>query len=163
MKTLLIVRHGKSSWDEPDLSDRDRPLKERGIADARKMSALLLEQKIVPELVISSPAKRARQTAELFCETLGIPAGDIDLEEKLYFQGEGVIVDFVRDIDDRFNTVMITGHNPDFTDLANHYMSQSLYNLPTAGVVKLQFDCSSWREISRTNLKNDICLFPKTF
>lgn len=163
MKTLLIVRHGKSSWDEPDLSDRDRPLKERGISDARKMSALLLEQKIVPELVISSPAKRARQTAELFCETLGIPAGDIDIEEKLYFQGEGVIVDVVRDLDDRFNTVMITGHNPDFTDLANHFMSQSLYNLPTAGIVKLQFDCKSWIEISRSNLKNDICLFPKSF
>jgi phosphohistidine phosphatase len=163
MKTLLIVRHGKSSWDEPDLSDRDRPLKDRGIADARKMSAMLLEQKIVPDQVISSPARRARQTAELFCETFGIPAGDIGIEEKLYFQGERIVVDVVRDFDDRFNTVMITGHNPDFTDLANHFMSQSLYNLPTAGVVKLQFDCKSWSEISRSNLKNDICLFPKSF
>jgi phosphohistidine phosphatase len=163
MKTLLIVRHGKSSWDEPDLSDRDRPLKDRGITDARKMSAMLLEQKFVPQLVISSPAQRARQTAELFCETFGIPADEIVIDEKLYFQGEKTVINLVKEIDNRFGTVMITGHNPDFTDLANHFMSQSLYNLPTAGVVKLQFDCKSWSEISRSNLKNDICLFPKSF
>lgn len=161
MKTLLIVRHGKSSWDDPALSDGERPLKERGITDAGKMADKLLKQQFIPEKVFSSPAKRARQTAEIFCQTFGIPAGEITIEEKLYFHGAGIIVGVVKKTDDSINKIMIAGHNPDFTDVANQFISQNLYNLPTAGVVVLQFDCASWNDISRNNLVNDIILIPK--
>lgn len=161
MKTLLIVRHGKSSWDYPELSDRDRPLKERGISDAGKMALKLKEQKDIPDLIISSPARRAAHTAEIFSEIFGIPSNEIIVDENLYFQGDGTVIEVVRSLDSDFNNVMIVGHNPDYTDVANHFLPQSLYNLPTAGVVLLKFDCTTWKEISRENLVKDLCLFPK--
>lgn len=163
MKTLLIVRHGKSSWDDPSLSDRERPLKERGVNDAGKMASLLAEDKIIPDLVISSPALRARQTAEIFCEVFQYPAEKIQIEDDLYFSGVDAILQVVTNIDNRYDTVMIAGHNPDFTDLANKFLSQSLYNLPTAGVVVLIFDTDNWENISRKILERDICLIPKKF
>ncbi len=161
MKTLLIVRHGKSSWDNPSLSDQERPLKERGVNDAGKMAKLLLDNKYIPELVLSSPAKRARHTAELFCEVFQYPAGKIQIDDRLYFSGVNAIMEVLTNVDNRYDTVMITGHNPDFTELANVFLTQRLYNLPTAGVVVLQFNTENWEEISRKNMVKDICLIPK--
>jgi phosphohistidine phosphatase len=161
MKTLIIVRHGKSSWDNPCLGDRERPLKERGVNDAGKMAAQLLEMKEIPELILSSPAKRALHTAEIFAETFAYPSGKIVIENDLYFQGSRTISDLVRSQDNQYDKLMIAGHNPDFTELANQFLSQTLYNLPTAGVVILHFDCENWKDISRKNLMKDIYLIPK--
>lgn len=161
MKTLIIVRHGKSSWDNPCLGDRERPLKERGVNDAGKMATQLLEMKEIPELILSSPANRALHTAEIFAETFAYPTGKIVIEKDLYFQGSHTITDLVRSAGNHYNKLMIAGHNPDFTELANQFITQPLYNLPTAGVVILQFDCDDWKEISKQNLMKDICLIPK--
>ncbi len=162
MKTLVIVRHSKSSWADSDITDLERPLKPIGKSDAMKMTIQLKENNIIPELIVSSPAIRARQTAELISEGLGLSPGKVIIEDSLYFYGYKAVLKFVTNINDSLNTVIITGHNPDFTLVANQFLPQSIDNLPTTGVVVLKFDCQSWNEIGKENLIQEMRFIPET-
>jgi phosphohistidine phosphatase len=146
MKTLILIRHAKSSRDDPFLADRDRPLNKRGKRDAPYMGRLLNERGLVPDAMLSSPAKRALKTAKIVAEILGYPKKKIDIREDIYLQGIGALLELIAGLDDALEKVCLFGHNPDLTEMANHFTDARIDNIPTCGVALLEFDCAAWRE-----------------
>ena len=147
MKTLVIVRHAKSSWDESGLSDHVRPLNRRGLKDAPVMGARLAEWGPPVDRVISSSAVRALVTAEMVTHEMGLPWDEIQIEDGLYHATEEELLDVIREQDDYIDGLMLFGHNPGMTYLVNDLSDLDLENLPTCGVVILQFDVENWAEI----------------
>lgn len=158
MKTVILVRHGKSSWDY-EVSDKDRPLKERGINDAHAVSKKFRAENRTIDFAYSSPANRALHTSMVFMRNLEFNFDNFQVSEALYdFSGQSV-QDFVENLDSKINTVMIFGHNYAFTSLANTWGDQYIENLPTSGLVQIKFDVTEWDEISKGTTEQVI--FPK--
>ena len=147
MKTLFIVRHAKSSWDNPILSDFERPLNDRGKKDAPRMGKRLKEKDIVVELMLSSPARRAVSTCKRIAEVLSYPEEKIRLEDKLYHATEDKMLDVIHGFKDQVDNVMIFGHNPGLTDFVNSLANGHISNVPTCGVVACNFFVDSWKDI----------------
>ncbi len=163
MKHLTIVRHAKSSWQHPELADRDRPLNKRGARDAPMMGQRLAEWGYRPELILSSPATRALTTATVFAEALGCSPADIEIDERIYGAGVAGLIRLVQEVDDGVERVMLFGHNPDLTGLVNRLARVSLDNLPTCGVAQLEFAFDTWAELgSQLALRADIDYPKKT-
>ncbi len=156
MKNLYLIRHGKSSWDDSSLPDKERPLKRRGEKDASLMAKLLVNRKIVPDAFVSSPANRALSTAKIMAEKMGFDKKEIAVNALLYFQGMENILQVIHQLNERHNTVFIFGHNPDFTELANRYSQKTIDNVPTTGVAGIEFKVKSWKDVS---LKNGRLIF----
>ncbi len=159
MKTLYMMRHAKSSWDF-DVSDEQRPLNKRGLNDA-SLVGKELKTLIKPlDKVLSSPAVRAHSTAKIVLGYLGIPDTIFSLEEDLYDFGGNQVIEVIKNCNDNIDTLMIFGHNHAFTSIVNLYGSEKIDNLPTAGLVCIEFDISSWKNINvgKTLLK----IFPKS-
>ena len=158
MKTVIFVRHGKSSW-EYDVSDKDRPLKERGVNDAIMVSKEFKKKVDNVDFVYSSPANRALHTSMIFTRILGYDLSKFRVSEALYdFSGNSVLR-FLREMDNSLNRVMIFGHNYAFTSLVNTLGDNYIENVPTSGLVQVQFKITDWNSIEKgeTNLK----IFPK--
>ncbi len=160
MKTLIIVRHGKSDWSN-DVDDIDRPLKNRGVNDAYTMANRLANMNIIPEMIISSPATRALSTAIIFAREMKIHTSKININETLYFSGIDEILNEIYIIDNKVSSIMIFGHNPTFTNFANKFVKNQIDNIPTSGVVILKFDADNWSNINKKNLKDEIFDYPK--
>ncbi len=154
MKILTLVRHAKSSWKDTGLRDRDRPLNKRGQRDAPIMGKRLHDHGIRPSLIVSSPANRAWTTAKIFAKELSYPLEFLQRDDNLYLASVDRILDVVVSQDEGFNSLMIVGHNPGFTDFANFLSPSLTYNLPTAGVVSVSIDQDHWNlyEQPRTEL-----------
>jgi phosphohistidine phosphatase len=150
-RLLYIVRHGKSSWKYDNVVDYDRPLKNKGIRGSYE-TAEKLKSFVKPEILISSPANRALHTATVFARVLEYPLNDLKINEILYGSHEEVVINFIARMDDSIKSVMIVGHNPTFTDVANRYVNELIDNIPTAGCVTLTFESDTWKDISRENL-----------
>ena len=148
MKTLLLIRHAKSSWDEPGISDFDRPLNERGKKDAPIMAKRVKEKAIELDHLISSPAKRAKKTAKYFAEEFGFKKEDIDLIEALYGATQTEFLQTVKDINDKYSTVALFSHNPGITEYANTLTSVRLDNMPTGSMFAVQADVNSWQDFA---------------
>ena len=146
MKTLYILRHAKSSWDNPELDDFQRPLNSRGEKDAPRMGKRLRKEDVNPTLICSSPANRALTTAQLVAAELDYPTSSIREEQRLYHAGEESILEIVRSFDDILETVMIVGHNPGLTEFTNDLLNEEISNIPTAGIVGATLDIKSWKE-----------------
>ena len=149
MKTLYIVRHAKSSWKFPDLADIERPLNKRGKRDVPNMGKHLKKQIVNPDTLISSPANRAYTTAKGIAKSLEIPTSKIEIRKELYHASVPSLINTIYSLDEEWNTVMLFGHNPGFTDLANELCATSIYNIPTCGVAICQFEIDSWRNIQK--------------
>jgi len=147
MKTLVIVRHGKSAWDDPSLSDHQRPLAKRGLRDGPVMGARLADWGPPVDRVISSSAVRALATAELVTGEMGLPWDEIQVEDDLYHATETEMLELIQEQDDYLDGLMLFGHNPGMTYLVNDLSDLDLENLPTCGVAILQFEVESWTEI----------------
>ncbi len=149
MKTLYLVRHAKSSWDHAGLADFDRPLNDRGKRDAPKMGSRLKERHIHPGMIMSSPAKRAYATSKRIAEVLGYAKENIRLERALYHANDDELLTAIRKAPDTCESLMIFGHNPGITDLANNMTRNQAWirNIPTCGVVAYRFDTRTWKEI----------------
>ncbi len=150
MKTLFLIRHAKSSWDNLDLADIDRPLNDRGKRDAVRMGKRLKEKGIHPELLITSPAKRAHSTCKRIAEALGCSLTQIIKEHTLYHAAPEQILTVLHTLKNNMDTVFAFGHNPgitDFANLANANQSRIIDNVPTCGVVAFQFATSDWKEV----------------
>ena len=158
MKRLIFVRHGKSSW-EYDVGDRDRPLKERGINDAYLVAEHYREYYDNGCTMISSPANRALHTAVIFGRVLDYPVESLRILSSCYdFSGESVLETIrTQDADDK--TLFVFGHNYALTSLVNALGDQYVENVPTAGLVELQFKAAHWKDISRGKTIHQI--FPK--
>lgn len=148
MKTLYIVRHAKSSWDFPHLEDIDRPLNKRGEKDAPKMARRLEDRGIFPDLMLSSPAKRALTTCQTIAEALDYPQKAIEISEKLYHAGEDGLLNVIQHIDNTWASLMIFGHNPGFTALATDLTDSYIDNIPTCGIVACTFEVDEWQAIA---------------
>lgn len=160
-KILTIVRHGKSDWSFEGLADFDRPLKARAYTDGYKMASRLKKLEPLPDLVITSPANRALYTAMIYNRVLFGEFNRIQINEDLYLTGPRHILNKIRDLSDGLDHVAIFGHNPGFTDLANHFLPNYLNNIPTSGFVRLTFDVSDWAQISPENMVDYIFEYPK--
>ncbi len=147
-KDLFIIRHAKSDWGF-DVSDFDRPLNTRGFADAPKMAERLSEYPITPALLVSSPAKRALTTAQLFASQLKIPIGAIQTDERIYEALPTTLLKIVNEFDDKHSSIALIGHNPGLTLLANYLTDEQIYNLPTCGLVHIRFSgVEDWASVS---------------
>ncbi|GGK87457.1 histidine phosphatase family protein [Rufibacter glacialis] len=164
MKTLYLLRHAKSSWKYEELSDHDRPLNKRGRTDAPLIGQELVEREVKLDLIISSSAVRAITTATLVAKELGIDPEQIGVQEELYLIATEDLRMFAQSLPDEYHQVMLVGHNPALTELANHFSPEkNIANIPTAGVVALSFDCHYWAEISGDNAKLLFFDFPKNY
>lgn len=149
MKKLFIVRHAKSSWDFPELDDYDRPLNKRGKKNAPQMGRRLANRGIKPQLIITSPAKRAASTARRIAKELSFPKSEI-LKEPLFYHGTNKnIIEILQKQNDDMNEIMIFGHNPGLTDLTNYLSGANIYNIPTCGVAEIDFEIRSWADIDK--------------
>lgn len=156
-KTLYLVRHGKSSWKNESLTDSERPLNKRGKRDAPFMGKLLRQSSDLPDVIISSPAKRALSTAKLFASELGYTKENIVVIEELYMGDESDFIKIIQNIKDSANSIMLFGHNPGITYFASFISDSNIENIPTAGIVRIDFNIKSWEEIGRT--KGSLILF----
>ncbi|MGQ0736903.1 MAG: SixA phosphatase family protein [Acidobacteriota bacterium] len=146
MKTLLVLRHAKSSWSDPALDDRDRPLNERGRRDAPRVGALLRTHRLRPDLIISSDAVRARLTAQEVAKAARSPA-EILLDGRLYLANPNEILSVVRTVtEDQGDTVMIVGHNPGLEQLIAQLTGERT-EMPTAALAHVTLPIDRWREV----------------
>jgi phosphohistidine phosphatase len=160
MKTLHIVRHGKSSWDYPGIPDIDRPLIDKGISNSYLMAEKFLKKHKKPALIYSSPAIRALHTAVIFTRTLKLSPSIIKINEKIYEGSTGSIISVIEETKSNINDVMVFGHNPIFTQLANLFLNEKIDNLPTTGIVTLTFDTDDWSIYEKLPLSAEVD-FPK--
>ncbi len=147
MKTIYIVRHAKSSWEDLTLHDFDRPLNKRGKENAPFMGKLLKNKDIKIDLMLSSPALRAKITAEIIAEALGYPTEKIVFEKKMYEANTSYLLQLIQNQDDKIENMMLIGHNPELTAWVNQLTSAHIENIPTAGVCCIQFGTKHWEKI----------------
>ena len=147
MKNLYLTRHAKSSWGNPGLADIDRPLNGRGKKAAPLMGKLIMDKGEKPELLISSPANRAFSTAKVFASAMGLHETDVLIKDTIYGAGVHQLLNLVQDVDDLYNSIMLFGHNPTFTSFGNMVSGENIMNIVTCGVVRIDFEFSSWKNI----------------
>lgn len=145
MKTLLILRHAKSSWSKPELADHDRPLNKRGKRDAPRIGSLLRREDLVPDLIISSTAARARSTAELASEACGYE-GELRLERECYAAGPEAYLDALQSLPESYPCVMVVGHNPGLEELLE-LLTGEWQRLPTAALAQVRLRLDVWGEL----------------
>lgn len=146
MKTLYLVRHAKSSKDDPSLADRDRPLADSGRKDAPKMGKRLAKRGVKPDLLVSSPALRALTTAQLIAGEIGYELKNIVVDDRLYESSPDGLLSVVRALDKKIDGVMLFGHNPEFTELA-HRLSSDIAAMPTCAIAEFRFDTKKWSDV----------------
>jgi phosphohistidine phosphatase len=148
MKTLLVLRHAKSSWNDPELDDHERPLNERGRRDGPRMGELVREYGLVPDLVISSDAVRAQLTAKAVTEAARY-AGEILLDPRLYLASPADILSLLRTVRENARTVMIIGHNPGLEELVEQLTGER-QDFPTAALAHIVLEIDHWRDLTRS-------------
>lgn len=151
MKTLYIMRHAKSSWKFEELSDHDRPLNKRGRTDAPLMGRELAANNARLQLILSSPAVRAITTATLVARELDYNADDIAVDDRMYGASAENLLEIARETPTDADCLLMVGHNEAISEFANLISPKHVSSLPTAGVVALRFDCTSWFDIKREN------------
>lgn len=144
MKVVTLVRHAKSSWKDRTLPDHLRPLNKRGKRDAPMMGERLAERGVEVDQMISSPATRAKTTAEAVAEEIGYPWEEIVVDERLYHGEVFELLQVIQGLEDYVHHVMLFGHNPGLTELTNYLSPYYIDNVPTCGVVELRYDTDTW-------------------
>jgi len=161
MKRLYIVRHGKSSRDDFSISDHDRPVTEKGKQKTKKIAAALKAKGVLPDLIVSSTAKRAKETALLLAHELDYPEDKIVFSETIYHAYDVSLLEELYGIDDAVESVMVVGHNPTLTDVVNIFAKEMIDNLPTSAVAAIHFKTKHWEQIDTCRYKLDYILTPK--
>jgi len=161
MKKLYLVRHAKSSWEEPGGSDMDRTLLDKGIKRTMNVIRYLNEHNVKIDKMISSPAERALQTAILVARGIGYPEDNIHIERKIYDGYYDRILDLIYETTDDVNSLMIFGHNPTITHLANLFLHPGIDLLPTSGTVCISFDTDKWESIPSVDPVSEFVIYPK--
>lgn len=159
MKTLYVLRHAKSSWDNSDLADFDRPLNGRGKSAAPFMGQVMKSNDFKPGIIVSSPAVRARETARLVKESAGFEA-EIKYDERIYEASPQTLTSVAASIDDRFDSAMIVGHNPGMEGFVRLLTGNS-ETMPTASLAVIDLDISDWDQITKGSGKLRRLIRPK--
>ena len=161
-RELVLVRHTKSSWGDLSLRDFDRPLKKDRIDDAKAMADKLKKLKLVPDLIICSPALRTKQTAEYFCDKLKYDYDKMQMDKRIYESSAAEYMQVIREVEAEVKTLVLIGHNPSITNFVNQFLADKIDEVPTTGVVWLQFDSVDWEIYRTTPCKLVHFLTPKT-
>ena len=157
MKTIIIVRHAKSSWEYPDLDDLERPLNKRGKRDAPIMGNWIAKQSIHVDAMMCSPAQRSLSTAFSFASALQYPMNKLIVSASIYeVSADHLLYTMQDDFDNIWQTVVLFGHNYACTEFANWYTNRPIENVPTCGVVAIDFEVEDW---SKTTKKNGVVRF----
>jgi len=160
MKHLLIMRHAKSSWKEPEIADHERPLKKRGLKDAAAMGKVLKNKKVIPDKIISSTAVRAADTAALVADKCGYKK-EVEYTDKLYMAECKTILELIQSQPDSHKTVLLVAHNPGMEALVQMF-SKKIESLPTAAIAYFQADIKKWKNLDKkTELKLKKVWYPK--
>jgi len=159
MKKVYLIRHAKSSWEDFLLDDFERPLNKRGKLDAPLMGVKLHDKKIMPDTILSSPAVRAKATAEIIAKKIGFEK-EIVFKKDIYEASATTLHKILTNIEDKKNVVFLFGHNPSLNELVENYIHFN-ENIPTCGVMEIEFDCSSWADISAENARLVSFDYPK--
>jgi phosphohistidine phosphatase len=162
MKTLLIIRHAKSSWDNINTPDIERPLNDRGKKDAPVMARRVIKAGIHPDRFISSPAKRARHTAELFACEFDVKEKGIEILTELYHALPAAFQQIITGLDDGDQTVALFSHNPGITAFVNTLTSVHLDNMPTCSVFAVESEAPAWSELFSGDRKFLFFDYPKS-
>jgi phosphohistidine phosphatase len=163
MKTLYLLRHAKSSWDNPELSDFERPLNKRGHYDAPLMGNLIEKLNILPDLIISSPAIRAAMTSRFVAEAIKYPLDKIRYDENIYDTSESELLEIIYTINDVVNTLMLVGHNPSFTYFSHFIAKHNIHNIPTCGLFGVELNITSWTKVKKNCGKLLLYEYPKKY
>jgi phosphohistidine phosphatase len=161
MKTLYVVRHAKSSWEFPALPDLDRPLLEKGKKRTKRVIDFLLKHHVRIDLIISSSALRARETADYLARGIGFDPESIKLDPSLYHADSELLFDQFLDLNDDITSLMLVGHNPTLTNFVNNWLNPPIDWLPTSGVVCFEFDALRWEDIRTATARVKFVAFPK--
>ncbi|OFZ06856.1 MAG: hypothetical protein A3D92_04650 [Bacteroidetes bacterium RIFCSPHIGHO2_02_FULL_44_7] len=163
-RTVVLIRHAKSSWDNPDLADFDRPLNERGHTDAPFMATQLALQGLHFDAIIASPSKRTTETLSNIVQELKYPDNKIVWDSSIYHSSTENLLQILRELDDSIKTVALVGHNPSMTSLANYLQSDTLIeNVPTCGIVRVRVNLSKWAELQHQKAQLEFFIYPKKF
>ncbi len=166
MKTLYIIRHAKSSWDDINLDDFDRSLNKRGKKDADLIWEKLKEKKVFPDVVYSSSAKRAKKTIKKISKKIDFPYEKIHFDNSLYDNHAWWIdfyLSYIMEINDKHKSAFLVWHNYVWTDLANYFLNNQITNIPTSWIVCIKFDIKSWKDIASDNSKLKFFIYPKKY
>jgi len=162
MKNLYLIRHAKSDWNDESKSDFDRGLNKRGKQAILIMANALREKKIMPDLILSSSAKRAKLTAKGLAKAIGY-SGEIKYIDALYMAEPETIQELIKDVNDKYGTLFVVGHNPETTELSNILIDDYIDNVPTLGIVALKLPIDDWKEFKMGNGKIQFFIYPKMF
>ncbi|HLP49276.1 MAG TPA: histidine phosphatase family protein [Chitinophagales bacterium] len=162
-RELILIRHTKSSWADVGMRDFDRPLKKDRTDDALRMGAVLSKLKLLPDLILCSPALRTRQTAEYFCKKLNYDYSKIEFDQRLYESSAEEYRDVIGEVPENIKMLIVIGHNPSITHFANYFQfEKDIDEVPTTGVVWFEFNNADWQLHRNTPCKLKHYLTPKT-
>src|SRR5436190_17791042 len=159
MKTLLLLRHAKSSWADASLKDFDRSLNKRGLKDMKTVGKFIRSSGICPELIISSPAERARQTAELLLKWSSLKA-ELRFDERIYEANVDRLLEVIAHVEDSCETVMLVGHNPGMEDLYSILTGQ-MAHMPTATLASIELPVDNWSKVRARGGRSKLLIAPK--
>jgi phosphohistidine phosphatase len=162
MKTLFLVRHSKAVARKANLPDFRRTLVKAGEKKSMSMAKKLKKEGVLPDLMISSTANRALETAHLFARNLDYPTHEIMVKDALYNEmSSEALLYLIRQVDDKFKSIMLFGHNPAFTDFASYLVRGFDQDIPKTGIVGIQFPKDSWKDVSKGSGKLEFFEYPK--
>lgn len=161
MKTLFLVRHAKSSWKDLTIDDHDRPLNKRGKENAPMMGERLKKRQIMPDLIFCSTALRAKTTANCICKKINFPIIKITFLRDLYHASPNRLFDYISQTPDQADSIMFFGHNPGLTELAVNQWNIPILNLPTCGILEIQFKSDSWKLVGKASISSTTFDYPK--
>lgn len=148
-RIITVVRHAKSSWNQAGIDDFNRPLNKRGLKNAAKMGKRLADAEFTVDKIISSPAARAMNTAEIIATEIHYNTRNIAQNTSIYEASLDTLVNTVTDLNDHLTSVMLVGHNPGFTNLCNYLGNTRIDNLPTCSIVQIKITTPSWSDITQ--------------
>jgi phosphohistidine phosphatase len=149
MKTVLLIRHAKSSWGDPGITDFERPLNERGKKDAPIMARRIKDRHINIDAFISSPAKRAKKTARIFAEVFKLEEDKIDYRSALYHADAETFYTIIESVENKWDTIALFSHNPGITYFVNELTQVKIDDMPTCAVFALQANCTKWKDFRK--------------
>lgn len=162
MKNVYLIRHAKSDWSDESKSDFERGLNKRGKKAILIMANALKEKKVMPDLILCSSAKRTKLTAKGLAKEMDY-TGEIKYTDTLYMTEPETVMTLIHDIDDKYTTLFIIGHNPETTELSNMLTNAYIDNVPTLGLVAIQFSVDCWKNLKIGEGKLTFFIYPKMF
>ncbi len=163
MKKLILIRHAKSSWKQIHLSDFDRPLNKRGMKDAKFMSSELSNVINSVDALFSSSSNRTKLTTNFFLEKIKIDKEKIFFLDNFYHSDSDHLFNSILSLNDSYSSIIFVGHNPGFTNITNFLLGSSYYNVPTCGIIIIEFVVNKWSLIEKNSGKLLNKMFPKDY